>query len=61
LRIELELLNAFGEWVIIETYHANSSKMLYKKIEEIKSMYVLQKDFRIFLVCNSKVNTYLVK
>jgi hypothetical protein len=61
LKIQLECVSPSGEWELMLTYHVNSPQMLYKKIEEIKSMYVLKREYRIFLIVNSKVNTYLEK
>lgn len=58
LRIELESLTD-GEWKVMLVYKINSPEMLYKKFEDIKTLYGLKKEYRIFIYANSKVNTYI--
>ena len=60
LRIELE---AFIEddWKVMIVYRVNSPEMLYKKFEDIRTLYGLKKEYRIFIYANSKLNTYIEK
>jgi hypothetical protein len=60
IRVELETIDGFGKWNVMLTYVVNDISVLYKKIETIKTMYVLdKKEYRIFFYMQSKVNTYL--
>lgn len=60
IRVELETLDTFGKWNVMLTYVVNDISVLYKKIETIKTMYVMdKKEYRIFFYMQSKVNTYL--
>ena len=59
--IELEVLEE-GVWIIVLSYRVNSINLLYIKMANIKSMYVLdEKNYRIMLTLNSKVNNYVEK
>ena len=58
LRIELESFND-GVWKVMLTHKVNSPEMLYSKFEDIKTLYGLKKEYRIFIYANSKVNTHI--
>jgi hypothetical protein len=61
LRIELESYTNEGEWKVMLIYRVTSPEMLFKKFEDIKTLYGLNKEYRIFIYANSKVNTYIEK
>jgi hypothetical protein len=58
LRIELESYIE-GEWKVMITYQVNSPDMLHNRFKDIKTLYGLKKDYRIFIYANSKVNTHI--
>ena len=60
LRIELESL-IDGEWKVMIVYIVNTPDMLYNRFIDVKSLYGLKKEYRIFIYANSKVNTYIEK
>ena len=60
LRMELESL-IDGEWRVMIIYIVNTPDMLYNRFRDIKSLYGLKKEYRIFIYANSKVNTYIEK
>jgi hypothetical protein len=56
--IELEIL-CEDDWVVVQSYHCTSMLSLTSKMEQLKSLYVLNnKDYRIMLTLQSKVNNY---
>ena len=60
LRMELESL-IDGEWRVMIIYMVNSPDMLQNRFIDIKTLYGLKKEYRIFIYANSKVNTYIEK
>ena len=58
LRIELESYIE-GKWKVMITYQVNSPYMLNNRFKDIKTLYGLEKDYRIFIYANSKVNTHI--
>jgi hypothetical protein len=58
IRVEVDVMTASGDWKLEVVYLVNSLKMLHVKMEEIKSRYVIQREYRIFFVLNSKVNNF---
>ena len=61
LRFEIEILNDIGNWEVALSYKITNLEMLYSKFEDIKTLYVLKKEYKIFLYVNSKANTYSEK
>ena len=56
--IDLEVKDEYDNWIIAFTCLVNSNKTLYKKMETIKTMYVLDnREYRIMFRLNSKMNT----
>jgi hypothetical protein len=57
--IDLEL-HTDSEWVVVQTYLCTNIHSLYSKMTQIKSLYVLKdKDYRIMLTLQSKVNAIM--
>lgn len=61
IRIELYLKKE-GEWALAQTIEVYNKASLYNKFEYFKTMYALtKKDYRIYIIVPSKVNTYAEK
>jgi len=57
IRLELEILNDRDEWEIMLTNHFNDIQHLRRKIKELKKIYALhQKDYRVYIIFQSKIN-----
>jgi hypothetical protein len=58
--IDLEVKDAYGQWVVQLSYIAKNNESLYNKMEIIKSLYVLDNEYRIMLTLNSKANPPII-
>jgi hypothetical protein len=55
--LELEILNDENEWQVMSSYYFNGMQHLKVKMKQIKKMYALHnKDYRIFITLQSKLN-----
>jgi hypothetical protein len=56
--IELEI-KVEGEWIIFQSFICKNIYSLRARMMQLKSLYVLtDKDYRIILILQSKVNTF---
>jgi hypothetical protein len=58
MRLELHCKTDEGEWKLMVTYYVTNHNSLYKKMESIRT-YVLNREYKIYLLVNSKVNSHL--
>jgi hypothetical protein len=48
------------DWQLMISHYCNNKEALYKKMETLKSLYVVSnREYRIFITYQSKVNRYL--